>query len=29
LLTPGIRISVALIPIWLLLLWAAWSYKRS
>jgi aromatic amino acid transport protein AroP len=29
LLTPGIRVSVALIPIWLLMLWAAWSYKRS
>lgn len=27
-LTPGIRISVELIPAWLLLLWAAWAYRR-
>lgn len=26
--TPGIRISVELIPAWLLLLWAAWAYRR-
>ena len=26
--TPGIRISVQLIPVWLLLLWAAWAFRR-
>jgi len=26
--TPGIRISVQLIPAWLLLLWAAWAFRR-